>query len=595
MYEQIDDDETIKKVPKGHSQRHLTYSRFLVLGFFLIAIAATVFVVIWFTQRSTVHGAVSTSNAYATEAGMEVLKAGGNAIDAAIAIQAMLTLCEPASSGLGGGFFLMYYNAAERMVYALDAREEAPAANNGTWSSVGGASVAVPGTVAGLKEMKERWGTKDLRTLFQPAIDRARAGYPMTEYTYETIWDIIEDMSKFDSTRAIYFNQTGYPLPVGELIINNDYAKTLETLIEKGLDDFYTGEIAQDLINAIKMDPNYPGDMSLDDLEHYLPVFREPVKTTYKGYEMVGMNMPSSGIVTYGLAMNILESLQFNYTEDGYGSLLHIKTVADALSLAFADRNAYLADADWVDDIPIQGLLDKEYARNRSSLINPQRAVTYAPPGKPKGAPANPNTAEVSEGTHTTSFSVADQFGNIVIMTSTIQEEWGSCYVVPGRGFMLNNELTDFDTTGINRMEAGRRPRRTALFGRNETLGGKRPRSSMSPTIVFKDGVPVFGLGSTGGHTIIASVMETLLNLIDWKMAPQDAVKAPRVFASNTAEWKLEPALMQNEFWRNFTFSDLGITTTTEIIGVDSLISITKGKFLPVSDPRRPTGLSLVQ
>jgi len=295
--------------------------------------------------------------------------------------------------------------------------------------------------------------------------------------------------------------------------------------------------------------------------------------------------------------MNILDSLNYSYTADGNNSLLHIKTVADALSLAFADRNAYLADADWVDDIPIQGLLDKEYARNRSSLINPQRAVTYAPPGKPKGAPANPNTAEVSEGTHTTSFSVADQFGNIVIMTSTIQDEWGSCYVVPGRGFMLNNELTDFDTTGINRMEAGRRPRRTALFGRNETLGGKRPRSSMSPTIVFKDGTPVLGLGSPGGPRILVAVMQALLNLIDWKMTPQEAVKASRVYAANTDLWRLEDSLLNNDFWKTFNFSSIGVTARTASLGVVSLIAIdnTTGTFIAVNDERKPGGLSLVQ
>jgi gamma-glutamyltranspeptidase/glutathione hydrolase len=276
--------------------------------------------------------------------------------------------------------------------------------------------------------------------------------------------------------------------------------------------------------------------MTMDDLQNYKVVYRQPVWITYKGYQLVSMNMPSSGITTWGEAFNMLENI--DYMKDGFDSVSRLVYFLNTMGLCFADRNAYTADSDW-ENIPVNGLLDKNYALERSKLVNTSVGIYNAPPGNPPGAPA-PDFTPSREGFDTTSFSIIDTFGNMLVCTSTLQSTMGSGYVVPGRGFLLNNELTDFSTAGINGIVGGRKPRRTALPPLNDTMGGKRPRSSMTPTIIFKDGVPRYGLGSPNGPLIISAVAQVALNLLDWGMDVQAAVDAPRVHTGNSNVWQLE-------------------------------------------------------
>jgi len=301
------------------------------------------------------------------------------------------------------------------------------------------------------------------------------------------------------------------------------------------------------------------------------------------------MNSPSSGAVTLGLALNILENL--NYTQDGFGSVLHVKAILNALALAFADRNAYLGDADWVN-IPIAGLLDKQYAKLRSTLINATRAIIDVAPGRPAGAPP-PDLTVPEEGNHTSSFSIIDQFGNVLVCTTTIQDEWGNKNVVPGRGFILNNELTDFSSSGNNAIMGGQSLRRTALPPDNSTLGGKRPRSSMTPSIIFKDGEPIIGLGSPGGTAIIGAVYQVILNFLDYRMDPKKAVDSPRGFSSNTPSWRLEEGLMTTDMINKLTEYGVGIVNNTAI-GVVAVVTVSNGNYNASHDFRRGNGLELV-
>lgn len=508
------------------------------------------------------HGMVSTSNRYATLAGIEVLRQGGNAIDAAAAVQFVLNVAEPYASGIGGGLFMMVYLAETGEVIAIDGREEAPAGytpdvflnENGEpipffERATGGNSVGVPGTLAAVNRALEEYGTLELADVLQPAIQLARNGYTLDSVYAQTLVDNADRVKQFAGTAELYYDADGNPLPTGAVIVNEDLATTFEIIAAEGIGAFYGGEIGQDLVDAVQNSEVNPGVMTLEDLEGYLAVKREPVMTTYRGYEVYGMNMPTSGGTTLMLMLNLLEGFDMQAME--WGSADYLTTMANVQNIAFADRNAFMADADFVD-VNVAGLLDKGYANQRRGLIlNPMLAVpTPVAPGEPPiiepedeasfninwGIPVN-DTESVS----TTHFSIVDQWGNMVAVTTTIELLMGSGVTVPGRGFLLNNELTDFsefpvDANGnpiANATTGERAERRTALGDDATTVGGKRPRSSMAPTLVLRDGQPVMALGSPGGSAIIGYVFNVLVNILDYGMNIQEAVNAPRIVARN--------------------------------------------------------------
>lgn len=502
--------------------------------------------------RATV-GMVSSARQLASEAGVEALRRGGNAVDAAAVTQFVLNVVEPYASGIGGGCFILIYDARTQAIYAIDGREEAPALYHERVflgpdgrpipfadRSTGGMPVGVPGTLAAWALALERFGTFSLAEALEPAIRIAEEGFVLTELDAQILKEHAGRLARFQASAKLYLREDGTPLEAGTRLRNPDLAETFRLIAREGIRAFYEGPIADDIVRAVREAPFNPGVMSKLDLQLYRPVLREPVRGTYRGYEVVSMGPPTSGGAALIENLNLLEA--FDLSAYGWGSVDAVHLLAEAQKVAFADRNRYLGDADYVD-IPLAMLLSKPYAARRRALIQPFAAIpTPAPFGTPEEG-----------GVATTHFSVVDKDRNMVAVTSTIEQWFGAALVVPGRGFLLNNELTDFDavptfpdgTLAPNRPEGGKRVRRTALGEDARTLGGKRPRSSMTPTLVFKDGKPYAALGSPGGSRIFGIVLNVLTNMIDFGMDPQQAITAPRIVNRN-GPTELEPGLFQN-------------------------------------------------
>ncbi|NLT69169.1 MAG: gamma-glutamyltransferase [Verrucomicrobiaceae bacterium] len=553
------------------------------------------------------NGMVSTASHQATMAALETLRAGGNAFDAAAVAQFVLNVTEPYASGIGGGAFLVLYDAETGKVRNIDGREEAPRGFHAdsfrdadgklvpfNERITGGHSVGVPGTLAAMAHLLENYGTIRLAEALEPAIRIAREGFIVTEPFARNIRSHVERLSLYPASARLFFRPDGTPLQAGDRFRNPDFADTLERIAWEGLSAFYEGEIAEDIVKTVREDTRRPGLLTLEDLANYRPVEREPVSVRYRGYDVYGMNLPSSGGITLGLMLNLLEASDFAEAPPFRADSIH--RMADAQNLAFADRNRYLGDADFVD-VPSQGLLDKHYAKERAELLETERALpTSAPFGVPPGAPvARADATSAPEPVSTTHFTVVDRDRNVASVTTTIEQHFGSGLVVPGRGFLLNNELTDFDAEALdedgnpvpNAPDGERKTRRTALGDAAETEGGKRPRSSMTPTIVLRDGKPRFALGSPGGSQIIGITLNVLLNLVDHDMDVQAAINAPRAIARN-GPLELEAPLFRDRELREelerrgFTVRD------AQAIGSVQAIEIGEDGWLRgAADPRR--------
>ncbi len=551
------------------------------------------------------RGMVATSNDHATLAGLRALQSGGNAVDAMATVQFVLTVAEPYASGIGGGCFIMIHDAEREKVVAVDGREEAPAAltpdafldDSGEpipfrRRVTGGQPVGVPGTLAAMAYALERYGTRPLAETLQPAIDLARRGFPVDAAFARNLREHEDRLKRFPSTRELYFDEDGDPIEEGDRFRNPDLADTLERLAKKGTAAFYDGEIGRDLVEAVRNAPFRPGVMKRSDLRRYAPVRRRPVTTTYRGHRLYGMNMPTSGPATVMMALNLLEP--FDLARHGRWSPQVLHRLADAQNLAFADRNAYMGDADFAD-VPVDALLSKAYAARRRQRMEPFASVpTPVEPGKPK---KNTPRGEQTDGggRSTTHVCIVDRDRNVVSVTTTIEQHFGCGMVVPGRGFLLNNELTDFDAQPRNRQgrlkpnapEGGKQRRRTALGPAAKTKGGKRPRSSMSPMLVFKDGSPYMAVGSPGGSRIIGITLNVLVNVLDFGMDPQAAINAPRAVARN-GPVELEPRLHERIDLRaalearGFDVNEAGPFGAAQaiVIGAD-------GRLYGGADPRR--------
>jgi len=508
---------------------------------------------------------VTSASPHATLAGLEILRRGGNAVDAAVAVQFALMVAEPYGSGLGGGFFAVGFNQASGEVYALDAREEAPEGftedrlRQASGRVIpfrrritGGNAVGVPGTLDGSVRLLETFGTLTLEEVLRPAIRLARGGVPVTATFAANLEQHWDRLVQFPESARLFSSPVGGPLRMGDLHVNPDLADTLEALGRHGADYFYRGPLSVEMVVAVRGDSIQPGLMGLSDLANYRAVFREPVKSSFKGYTVFGMPMPSSGGVTVALMLNLFEA-------SGSGDLLpgtpeFVRRMIDIQNVAFADRNRFMGDADFVR-LPQEGLLDPEYAARRALLFTGAQFPVPAPPGEPVGwIEAEAANRALSGEEQTTHFTVVDADRNIISFTGTIEQHFGSGITVPGRGFLLNNQLTDFDVSPAsageslapNRPESRRALRRTALRGDENTLGGKRPRSSMSPTLVFKGETPVLALGSPGGSRIIGTVFQAVLYILQYGMDVQEAVNFPRVMSRNGPA-ELESPLFRNE------------------------------------------------
>src|SRR3989441_969998 len=492
-------------------------------------------------------GVVAVSHPLAAEAGARMLRSGGNAIDAAAAIQFALNVVEPQFSGIGGGGFMMVHLAkGQGSTFAIEGRERAPASADITLftnpdgsrqdfnsASTSGQAVGVPGTLKVVTTALQRYGRMRLAEVIQPAIELAENGFPVNFWLAR---DAADPRTSYYAETAEVFRPGGVPLRQGQILKQPDLAKTLRLIAKKGPDVLYRGEIGAAIVAAQHATANggKPGLMTMQDLADYHIVIREPIMGEYRGYRIAAMSPPSSGGLTMIQALKMIERYPLGDASAGFGfgkaKTLHV--MAEAMRLAFADRSVWMGDEDFVP-VPKRGLLDPEYVQRRGDLISlTSRIPDPAPVGNPwdfqsarrSGRTMLAAAQPVSHpGGYTTHFSVVDQWGNIVSYTTTIEQGWGTGIMVPGYGFMLNNELTDFN------FGSNPRPLPFGAPGANDVEGGKRPRSSMTPTILFKGREPVVAFGSPGGATIISSVYNVLINLVDHHMTLKQAVDAPRI------------------------------------------------------------------
>jgi gamma-glutamyltranspeptidase / glutathione hydrolase len=506
---------------------------------------------------STRHDMVAAANPLAVEAGHQILKQGGSAVDAAVAVQMVLNLVEPQSSGIGGGAFMLFHNGRNGLLTAYDGRETAPAAARPDRfldkegkplkfydAVVGGKSVGVPGTLRLLELAHRQYGKLPWAKLFEPAIALAEQGFAVSPRLHMLI-GADKNLTQ-DRARAYFYNPDGTPLAVGNMLKNPAFAATLKRIAAEGADALYKGDIARDIVETARSHPTNPGDLTEADLTGYKVKVREPVCGRYRAYNVCGMPPPSSGGVTVLQILGILEP--FDMKALGVNSLISVHLFSEAGRLAYADRNQYLADPDFVK--PPAGLTDPTYLRQRSSLIKLDASMGLAKAGVPAVAqPAQKKAAALRnfgagtalEFPSTSHISIVDQYGNALAMTTTLEDAFGS-RLMTRSGFLLNNELTDFSFAPVDEGKPVA----------NRVEAGKRPRSSMAPTIVYDGRGRVFMvLGSSFGSTIINDVAKTLIAIIDWGLDPQAASALPNYGSRNgptelekgTAVVALEPRL----------------------------------------------------
>lgn len=558
-------------------------------------------------------GAVSTVDPEASAAAVSILRRGGNAADAAVAAAATLGVTEPYSAGIGGGGYFMFYSAKTGRVGTIDGRETAPKAmprdafiDPGTGKPypftpelvTSGVAVGVPGTPATWERALDRWGTMGLDDVLKPAISVAIRGFEVDDtFRLQTLENKAR-FAAFTSTSRLFLPGGDAPA-VGTVFRNPELADTYRLLARKGVRGFYRGTLAADIAAAVQAPPKAPGtslpvpvgSMTTADLAGYRVLDQAPTRVRYRGLDVFGMAPSSSGGTTVGEALNILAPL--NLADMSRADALH--HYLEASALAFADRGKYVGDPAYVD-VPTDALTDPRFGKERLCRIDPRRAAPKpVPPGQADAydgvcpaAAAAPAAERDTENISTTNLTVADRWGNVVEYTLTIEQTGGSGIVVPGRGFLLNNELTDFSTVydpaDPNRIEPG-----------------KRPRSSMSPTIVLKDGEPFLALGSPGGSTIITTVLQTILNRVDLGMSLPEAIAAPRAAQRNAATVTAESGFIAafgsqlSPYGHDFATPGAPSTSAAEIGAATAIEFQSGGRMVAAAEPvRRGGGSALV-
>jgi gamma-glutamyltranspeptidase/glutathione hydrolase len=542
-------------------------------------------------------GAAASVETLATQTAIDTLKGGGNAIDAAVAAAGVLGVTEPFSCGVGGGGFMVIRTAGGKIT-TIDGREKASAAmtptsfwengkplpfNDARWS---GMSVGVPGTPATWAEALEKYGTMTLAQVLQPGIRVATNGFVIDQTFFDQTQQALPWFDDIPATAALYLDPDGTPHDVGTVFHNPALAQTYERIAHLGVKGFYRGAIADAIVDTVQhpvVAPTAdhiwrPGLMTMRDLHTYDAPERVPTHVNYRGLDVYSMGPPSSGGSTVGEALNILEGYDLSSMTREQAFHYYL----EASRYAFADRNAYLADPDYYP-VPLSGLLSKDYAATRRNLITTTAAnPPVVQPGNPYPFVTGEASATATQSETTTHLVTSDKWGNVVSYTFTIESTGGSGLVVPGWGFLLNNELTDFNydsTTHPNRVE-----------------GGKRPRSSMAPTIVLKNGKPFLTLGSPGGSTIITTVLQLLFDRLDQGMTLPQAIADPRASQRNTTTTSAEPAFLSSTLRtqleaRGHAFSnggEIGAATGIEFLG--------GGSVLAAAEPvRRGGGSALVE
>jgi gamma-glutamyltranspeptidase/glutathione hydrolase len=545
-------------------------------------------------------GAVASVDADASAAGIEVLRNGGNAVDAAVATAAALGVTEPYSAGIGGGGYFVHYDARTRTVHTVDGRETAPRSadaslflENGTpvpfaEAVTSGLGVGTPGTPATWDTALEAWGSRPLGELLKPAERLAEHGFTVDDTFRAQTAANEERFRDFPASAELFLPDGRLPV-VGSVIRNPDLARTYKELGRKGAGALYKGALARDIVDTVRNPPVdedatrvvRPGDLTKHDLRAYETVRREPAKVSYRGLNVYGMPPSSSGGTSVGEALNILERTDLSdVSEERY---LH--RFIEASRIVFADRGRWVGDPAF-EDVPTAGLLSQRFADSRECLIKDDAVLTSPlAPGDPRrpercgsAGAAAPTTYE---GENTTHLTTADKWGNVVAYTLTIEQTGGSGITVPGRGFLLNNELTDFSF----------RPADPAVHDPNLPGPGKRPRSSMSPTIVLDHhGRPVLALGSPGGATIITTVLQTLTGHLDRGLPLVDAIAAPRASQRNQPTTELEPALWNSPLRQRLEAIGHRFRLNQEIGATTGVQRLPDGRWLAAAEKQRRGG-----
>jgi gamma-glutamyltranspeptidase / glutathione hydrolase len=526
-------------------------------------------------------GVASSADPRATEAGQEMLRAGGSAADAAIAMMLAITVVEPQSSGIGGGGLILYHDAKTGKIATIDGREKAPASARpaqfmadgkpmGFMAAFpGGLSTGVPGNIRLAARAHERWGKLPWAKLFEPAI-RLADGFEINAVLASRLREIAPLWKDFPDARALYW-QDGKPKTAGMTQRNPALAALLRKVATDGPDAFYSGAEGQAIVDAVAKSSRNPTALTLADLTTYRAIDRDAVCAPYRQYKVCGMGPPSSGATTVLQMLGTIE--RFDMKKLGPDNPVSWHLIAEAMQLAYADREKWLGDKDFVD-VPVAGLIDRKYLASRSAMISPARSLPRYAAGTPPGA--KPRTAGISsEVPATTHFVAADSMGNVATMTSTIEGAFGSQLVA--NGFFLNNELTDFTFV----------PVKDGAPVANAVAPGKRPLSSMSPTIVYdRKGRVVFAVGSAGGKRIIMHVMKALVGKLDWGLSAADAIALPNIYFGGSAilvekDTKLDA--MRDKL------ASLGQTVVTTDLGSKlNAIERTPQGWRGAADPRSP-------
>ena len=531
------------------------------------------------------NGMVATQEGRATQIALDILKKGGNAIDAVVAASFVLAVTLPRAGNIAGGGFMLIHLGKTGETIAIDYREMAPLASSFDMylneeklvdvklSQSSYKSVGVPGTVAGMAYVLENYGTLSLKEVVAPAIRLAKEGIIVNEDIEFTLTRGRERLQQWPETAKIYYKPDGSVYQVGERMVFNDLAWSLKEISEQGPSAFYEGTIAEKLVADMKA---HGGLITMEDLKNYRVAVREPVKGTYRGYEVIGMPPPSSGGIHIIQMLNLLEKYPLGFLGPNSADTLHL--MAESMKLAFADRSKYLGDPDWWH-IPIKGLLSKDYA---DELRQKSKRYQATPSGKID--PQNPDPYESNETTH---ISIMDQFGNVVSNTTTLNFSFGAGIVVPGTGMLLNDEMDNFAAKPGT-------PNAYGLLGgeANAIQPTKRPLSSMSPMILLKDGKPFLAVGSPGGPRLINAILQVIVNVIDHGMNIAEATNARRIHH----QWKPDKLRVEKghnpDTLRLLAEKGHHITVTNSLGSTQSVLRTEDG-FHGSSDPRRPGALTL--
>lgn len=541
------------------------------------------FVLILLPVPALAQGVVTSADPRASDAGLEILRKGGSATDAAMAMMLALTVVEPQSSGIGGGGFLIHHDAKTGLIDTIDGRETAPAAATPTrfvgadgkplpfievWP--GGYSVGVPGNIALMKTAHAKWGKLPWADLFGPAIRLAEDGYDVTPRLFNSLSGIQKIWADFPEAQKLYWKD-GAPVPVGTRIRNPALAAILKDIAARGPDAFYTGANAEAISAAVGKAPKNPVPLTAADLAGYKAKERAPVCGPYRSYTICGMGPPSSGATTVLQILGMVE--RFDMKALGKDNPVAWHVIAEAMQLAYADREKYLGDRDFVD-VPVTGLIDPAYVKARSRLISTSKSLPTYTAGTPPGA--KPRTAALSsEVAGTTHFIAVDRGGDIATMTSTVESSFGSQLIA--NGYVLNNELTDFTFA----------PEKDGAPVANRVEAGKRPLSSMAPTIVYDArGKPVFAVGAAGGKTIIMQVAKALIARLDWGLSAQDAIGLGLVYFNRDGIVLEQGTILEP---MKGAMEALGHKVTVAKLGLKANAAALEGDhWVGAADPRSP-------